>query len=165
MTVGRFQVMAILQAARAKELGFSETRAKSWGLNRAIFYAAAKRGFKHAAQRPTGKPFEGRITAKRSEAFLGNEMGYTTRKGNRIYFEIGGKPQTEVDFKRQIESRFGKAFSRAWKESLTIVRIYPQEVLSSQNRFFDEVYRPRRDELASKWTEMSEPEETGARKR
>ncbi len=87
---------------------------------------------------------------------MGNEMGYTTRKGNRVYFEIGGKPQTEVDFKRQIESRFGKAFSRAWKESLTIVRQYPNEVLSSQSQFFGEVYRPRRDELASKWTEMSE---------
>ena len=84
-------------------------------------------------------------------------MGYTVRKGNRTYFVIGGKPQTEADFKRQIESRFGNAFSRAWKESLTIVRKYPKNVLSSQNRFFSEVYRPRRDELASKWTEMSEP--------
>ena len=37
MTVGRFQVMAILQAARARELGLPESRAKSWGLNRAIF--------------------------------------------------------------------------------------------------------------------------------
>jgi len=157
--------MALLQAARARELGFSETRAKSWGLNRAIFYAAAKRGFKHTAQRPAGKPFRGKTTARRSEAFLGSEMGYTTRKGNRIYFEIGGKPQTEADFKRQIESRFGKAFSRAWKESRTIVRQYPKEVLSSQNRFFNEVYRPRRDELASKWTEMSEPEDTSATKR
>jgi hypothetical protein len=46
MKVGRFQVMATLQAARAKELGLSVTAAKSWGLNRAIYYAAAKRGFK-----------------------------------------------------------------------------------------------------------------------
>src|SRR5208283_2837215 len=156
MTVGRFQVMAFLQAARARELGFSETRAKSWGLNRAIFYAAAKRGFKHERQRPGEKQL-GRTPAKMGEAFLGNEMGYTVRKGNRTYFVIGGKPQTEADFKRQIESRFGNAFSRAWKESLTIVRQYPKDVLSSQNRFFIEVYRPRRDELASKWTKVSEP--------
>ena len=38
--------MATLQAARAKELGLPIMAAKSWGLNRAIFYAAAKRGFK-----------------------------------------------------------------------------------------------------------------------
>jgi zinc transporter ZupT len=30
------------------------------------------------------------------------------------------------------------------------------EVLLSQNRFFSEVYRPRRGNLASKWTKMSE---------
>jgi len=156
MNVGRFQVMAVLQAARARELGFSETRAKSWGLNRAIFYAAAKRGFKHANRRPGRERFGKKTGAKMGEAFLGNEMGYTARKGNRTYFVIGGELQTEADFKRQIEGRFGNAFSRAWKESLAIVHQYPKDVLSSQNRFFSEVYRPRRDELASKWTEMSE---------
>lgn len=165
MKVGRFQVMAVLQAARARELGFSETRAKSWGLNRAIFYAAAKRGFKHARQRSGGKQLGTKTHAKMGEALLGNEMGYTARKGNRTYFVFGGALQTEADFKRQIESRFGNAFSRAWKESVTIVRQYPKDVLSSQNRFFSEVYRPRRDELASKWTEMSEPRNAGVRKR
>jgi hypothetical protein len=44
--VGRFQVMALLQAARAKALGYTLDEAESFGLNRAIFYAAAKRGFK-----------------------------------------------------------------------------------------------------------------------
>jgi hypothetical protein len=156
MKVGRFQVMAVLQAARARELGFSETRAKSWGLNRAIFYAAAKRGFKHATRRPGRERFGKKPDAKMREAFLGNEIGYTARKGNRTYFIIGGELQTEANFQHQIESRFGNAFSRAWKESLTIVHQYPKDVLSSQNRFFTEVYRPRRDELASKWTEMSE---------
>ena len=45
--VGRFQVMATLQAARARTLGLDLDEAKSWGLNRAVFYAAAKRGFRH----------------------------------------------------------------------------------------------------------------------
>jgi hypothetical protein len=40
--VGRFQVMALLQAARAKALGYPLDEAESFGLNRAIFYAAAK---------------------------------------------------------------------------------------------------------------------------
>src|SRR3989442_12894480 len=42
--VGRFQVMAPLQAARAKTLGLPTASAKSWGLKRAIYYAAANRG-------------------------------------------------------------------------------------------------------------------------
>ena len=159
MKVGRFQVMAILQAARAKELGLPERRAKSWGLNRAIFYAAAKRGFKHLAP-----PSAGRVTVGKKGPgkegktyFLGNEMAYLTKKGNRLYFTIGGKPQTEADFKRQIETRFGGRFKEAWKESLAIIHIYPKEVLLSRNRFFSEVYRPRRDELASRWTAMKVP--------
>jgi hypothetical protein len=157
MKVGRFQVMAILQAARAKELGLSESRAKSWGLNRAIFYAAAKRGFKHGPK-PTGPQGHGkRPTAGLGNAyFLGNEMAYAAKKGNRIYFSIGGQLQTEADFERQIGARFGKHFTTAWNESLAIVRQFPKDVLLSQNRFFSEVYRPRRDELASKWTEQSE---------
>ena len=44
--VGRFQVMAPLQAARAQALGKPREDAESFGLNRAIFYAAAKRGFR-----------------------------------------------------------------------------------------------------------------------
>jgi hypothetical protein len=42
-TVGRFQVMATLQAARAYLLGKSLCTAKSFGLNRALFYAATKK--------------------------------------------------------------------------------------------------------------------------
>ena len=158
MKVGRFQVMAILQAARAKELGLPERKAKSWGLNRAIFYAAAKRGFKHQAQpSPPGRGHAGKRAEKREKTyFLGNEMAYLTKKSNRLYFTIGGKPQTEADFERQVEERFGKHFAEAWKESLAIIQLYPKEILESQNRFFSEVYRPRRDELASKWTTLSE---------
>jgi hypothetical protein len=86
MKVGRFQVMATLQAARARELGLSETRAKSWGLNRAIFYAAAKRGFKHPARAPGKIGAEQRPVAKAGKVYyLGNEMAYTARKGNRNY--------------------------------------------------------------------------------
>ena len=150
--------MAVLQAARARELGLTEREAKSWGLNRAIFYAAAKRGFKHAAQRFARQaPGRGKHVSKDSKSYsLGNEMAYTTKRNSRRYFTIGGHPQTEQDFDRQIGARFGPHFAEAWQESRSIIRLYPKEILSSQNRFFAEVYRPRRDELASKWTALSE---------
>jgi len=86
-------------------------------------------------------------------------MAYATKKGKRTYFMIGGKLQTESDFERQIVRRFGTVFNDAWEESLKIIQGYPKEVLLSQNRFFQEVYRPRRDELASKWSEMNELEQ------
>jgi hypothetical protein len=92
----------------------------------------------------------------RDAYFLGDEMAYVSKKGRRSYFTIGGELQTENDFKRQIESRFGNIFPQAWKESVEIVQQYSKEVLLSQSRFFEEVYRPRRDELASKWAKISE---------
>lgn len=46
MAVGRFQVMATLQAARGYVLGKDISTAKSFGLNRAIFYLAAKKVLK-----------------------------------------------------------------------------------------------------------------------
>ena len=158
MKVGRFQVMATLQAARAKELGLSVTAAKSWGLNRAIYYAAAKRGFKEkrASRRSLNEVEKRPLHKTRDAYFLGDEIAYTSKKGRRSYFTIGGKLQTGSDFKRQIEKRFGETFPKAWKESLQIVRQYPKETLLSQSGFFDEVYRSRRDELASKWTETTE---------
>jgi hypothetical protein len=150
--------MAILQAARAKTLGFSVIEAKSWGLNRAIFYAAAKRGFKKAAmpERAPEQIEKKPVLKSRGTYFLGSEMAYVSREGNRSYFTIGGKLQKDTDFKRQIEARSGTAYSKAWKESLEIVRQYPKDVLLSQSRFFQDVYKPRRDELASKWTKMSD---------
>lgn len=149
--------MAILQAARAKELGLSLFQAKSWGLNRAIFYAAAKRGFKERKipsrrrEEIERKPIE----RTRDAYYLGNEMAYVSKKGERLYFTIDGELQTERDFKRQIENRFERIFREAWKESLEIVRQYQKETLLSQNAFFSEVYKPRRDDLAAEWTEIA----------
>ena len=102
--------MAILQAARASELGLSIVQAKSWGLNRAIFYAAAKKGFKKIPPRSREEISSKPVEKKKDRYFLGNEMAYAAKKGNRTYFMIGGKLQTESDFEKQIVRRFGTIF-------------------------------------------------------
>ena len=130
--------------------------ASGWGLNRAIFYAAAKRGFKGRGvkvAKHVGKEIEKRTVKKIGRTyFLGDEMAYASKKQGQIYFTIGGELQTESDFERQIENRFGANFSNAWKEAQKIVQEYPKETLLSQHRFFEDVYKPRRDDLASKWS-------------
>jgi len=151
--------MAVLQAARAYVLGMPLYLAKSWGLNRAIFYAAAKRGFKKVRyprreiREPSelvGKP----ILRQKNVQFLGDEAAFVMEVGGKIYFTIGGKPQTERDFEKQIESRFGKLFPKIWEEAVNIVKEFEPEILLSQRGFFNEVYKPLRDELAEKWSEM-----------
>lgn len=157
MTVGRFQVMAVLQAARAVTLGLPLDSALSWGLNRAIFYAAAKRGFKGTAKVATGV-HGAKVAPKVStqEYHLGDELAYKEETGGKLYFVIGGKPQTRTDFDKQIESRFGGKFDRAWEEALDYVKHFDDATLRSGEGFFASVYRPKRDELAAKWTAMIE---------
>lgn len=158
LAVGRFQVMATLQAARALALGLSEPEAKSWGLNRAIFYAAAKRGFREKAlprRREWSEILQKPVHETREAYFLGDEMAYKAKREGKTYFTIGGEIQTESEFQRQIESRFGKAFAKAWKEALALIKQFPREVLLSQSAFYEEVYKPRRDDLAAKWTEVA----------
>lgn len=156
--VGRFQVMAVLQAVRAEVLGLSEDKAKSWGLNRAIFYAAAKRG----AFRAVGRPPTGRVKAKAEQKerpertfHLGNEKAYQGKRGRYLWFAIGNEVQTPEDYDRQITRRFGEAYPEAWREALGIVRDYDEETLRSQRGFYEEVYKPRRDDLAQQWSDLA----------
>jgi len=155
LAVGRFQIMALLQAARAYVLGLPLESAYSWGLNRAIFIAAAKRGFKGGSR--TGERGRAGKTSKAAAIYhLGDDMAFKERKGGVLRFTIGGKVQTREDFERQVKSRFGTAFKEAWKEALSYVRSFDKDILLSADSFFTEVYRPRRDELAEKWTEAGE---------
>jgi len=162
LSIGRFQVMAVLQAARAYVLGLPLTLAKSWGLNRAIFYAAAKKGYfrgrkavTRISRRRVSREELKKEPIKKEENmfFLGDEGAYVTEIGGKTYFIIGNKPQTEEDFRRQIESRFSPIFDEIWKEAVEYVSQFSKEVLLSQRQFYEKVYKPVRDLLARKWSE------------
>lgn len=156
--VTRFVVMAMLQAARAQALGLELESAYSWGLNRAIFYAAAKRGFRGTPSKPVGEakgegaPLPAEPT--REPYHLGDEEAYRDPKAATLLFTIGDKDQTGADFQKQIAARFGtkQNFRSAWDEAVRIVDGFDRETLESRRRFFDEVYRPRRDELSEAWS-------------
>jgi hypothetical protein len=150
--------MATLQAARAHELGLPMDSALSWGLNRAIFYAAAKRGFKGhggGTGAPAGAAGHHEPSAAPNEYHLGDDLAYTEPGSKKLYFTIGGKTQTEKDFERQIEARFGGNFGTAWEEAVDYVRHFDRDTLLSGEGFFASVYRPKRDEFAAKWTELA----------
>jgi hypothetical protein len=165
MAIGRFQVMAILQAARAYVLGMPIETAKSFGLNRAIFYAAAKKGFKikkgvqpprevYIAKRPIEKTYLQQIQESFKIDHIGDEYAYAVELKGVKYYMIGNEVQTPEDFEKQIESRFGEKFEEAWKEAVEICKAYDKGVLLSQRYFFETIYKPRRDELAKKWSEI-----------
>jgi len=164
MSVGRFQVMATLQAARAYVLGEPIESAKSWGLNRAIFYAAAKRGFKPKPGPLKPPKFKLELDEKKIAKiqktfgiyYLGDEMGYSVELDGKRLFTIGEEVQMPEKFEKQIALRFGKAYKKAWNEAIKICKEYDPSVLKSMRYFYETVYKPRRDILAEQWTEYSE---------
>lgn len=156
LAVGRFQVMALLQAARAHVLGLPLESSYSWGLNRAIFIAAAKRGFKGKPSGGESKSSKASKTSQQANVYyLGDDMAYKDEKGGVLRFTFGGEVQTREAFDKQVKSRFGSAFPAAWKEAVEYVKAFDRETLLSADAFFSDIYRPKRDELAEKWTEAS----------
>jgi len=156
--VTRFVVMAVLQAVRAQTLGLAHDSALSWGLNRAIFYAAAKRGFGQGSPK-TGEA-GGPAQAPSAERFrLGSDEAFRDPGAKELTFTIGGQVQTAEKFDQQVASGFGtkENFRAAWEEATRIVGDFDRGTLESPQRFYTEVYKPRRDELSDSWTAKYSP--------
>jgi hypothetical protein len=153
--ITRFTVMATLQAARVRRLGLPEGSALSWGLNRAIFYAAAKRGFGGTSGAPAA-PQAGKGEGRERNLYsLGNDEAYTDPSAPELRFTIGGETQTPEAFQRQVAARFGEPrnFEKAWAEAMEIVSGFDEATLRSGRGFYSDVYKPRRDALVSQWSE------------
>ena len=82
-------------------------------------------------------------------------MAFKTERGGKLLFTIGGKVQTKEEYDKRVKERFGGAYQAAWKEALSYVESFDRNVLLSTSDFFNIVYRPVRDSLADKWTELA----------
>ena len=165
--VTRFVVMAVLQAARARALGLPVEAAYSWGLNRAIFYAAAKRGF-GGTSGGTGDGKGGASGRPDRELYrLGEDEAYRDPRAPGLVFTIGDQSQTTDDFQKGVVARFGNAenFRAAWGEAQSVVAKFDRPTLESPQRFYSEVYRPRRDDLSDEWTRKYSPPRKSSKKR
>ncbi|MEN3046954.1 MAG: hypothetical protein ABDH49_08290 [Candidatus Hydrothermales bacterium] len=156
MGIGRFEVMATLQAARAYFLGKSLVEAKSFGLNRAIFYAAAKRGFKVKLKNGEFKEKGGKKVKRENITVdrIGDEEAFCVEVEGKRYYVIGGEIITEKTFEKQVERKFKGKWDIFFEEALNIIKSFDREVLLSQRKFYEIVYKPLRDRLAFKWSEM-----------
>ncbi|MCD6341648.1 MAG: hypothetical protein J7L83_02190, partial [Thaumarchaeota archaeon] len=141
-SVGRFQVMGLLQAARYYVLKGDLDLAKSFGLNRAVFYAwAKKRGV--SVRRPARRGAGRVVEREEVEEKIGDEVAFRSPRG---WFIIGGQMQRPTDFDRQIAARFGDQFKRYWDSALEYLKSFPREVLERQREFYENVYLPVRDD-------------------
>lgn len=152
--LGRFQVMALLQAARYYALTGDLEKAESFGLNRAIFYAWAKHYGPSARSRakvsatgPRRPPNIEREDIRMVEA-LGEEV-YVTRDG---WFAMGGIPQRPDDYDRQVARVIESVISyeEAWRRALEYVKSFPRSALEDPQQFYSRIYEPVRDEFIEK---------------
>jgi hypothetical protein len=152
---GRFPVMALLQAARYYLLRGDLERAKSWGLNRAIFYAWAK--YYGPARRPRLASEARRYSSGArvpDEELRWDELGgEKAQVSPRGWYVIGGVEQKPEDFDRHVARKFEEAgipFEEAWKAALEYLKKFPRNVLRDPQRFYKEVYEPVRDSFVEK---------------
>lgn len=144
--LGRFQVMALLQAARYFVLTGDREKAFSFGLNRAIFYAWAKRrGVPVAASRERiSRGVEVAREGGRIVAYVGDEQAYVSSNG---WFTMGGEEQRPEDFEREVVRKIEAVmpFEEAWRLAVEYVSSFDRRVLLSQKDFYEKVYLPVRD--------------------
>ena len=67
---------------------------------------------------------------------------------------MGDEVLEPEDFQRQVAQRFGQAYAKAWEQALQIVGQAERATLESQRKFYEDVYKPRRDELAKAWSAL-----------
>ncbi len=144
--IGRFQVMALLQAARYYLLKGNLEKAKSFGLNRAIFYAWAKY-YKPKYGMSKRRFLMEKLGMKEEDLpkeNVGDEVAFLSKRG---WFMIGDKEQLPEDFDRQVKEKIEKVipFEEAWKAALEYLKKFPKEILLDQQEFFERVYKPVRD--------------------
>ena len=154
--IGRFQVMALLQAARYYLLAGGLEKAKSWGLNRAIFYAWAKyygpsqQPWRYKLDQLLRRPqlAKSRAGRKCPEGFE-EVLGECVQVSPRGWFMIGGQEQTPLDFERQVKMKVQKVlpWDLVWKAVLDYVSKFPEWVLKNPQKFYKFVYEPVRDTL------------------
>ncbi len=159
--IGRFPVMALLQAARYYVLNGDIEKAKSFGLNRAIFYAwakyygPAKSAYKRMMNQSAAKyssRYGGRRTS-RAELKPVPGMEEEAPMSSEGWFVMGGIEQRPEDFDRNVARRFEEAgipFEEAWRAAVEYVSRFPPRVLRDPRLFYEKVYLPVRDSFVEK---------------
>ena len=158
--IGRFEVMALLQAVRYYILTGDLSKAMSFGLNRAIFYAWAKHyGRAYSARRLVGVEPGSGIGLGRWK--LVRVAGEEVPQSINGWFIMGGKEQLPEDYLRNVVRKIEPVipYDLVWESALKYVSMFPKEVIADQRMFFKEVYKPVRDAFIQKVVEGSFREE------
>ncbi|GAB6073546.1 hypothetical protein [Nautilia lithotrophica] len=146
MKINRFPKMAALQKFRALKLGFDNLTAEAIGIAEATKYAI----FKNLSHK--------KRIAQEKEEIKKQYMGKKTLDEETFaVFKlqaldglpyVGGKIYTTEDYKKALFLRFGEKIGSQIEEwAKNIIHNCDEKTLKSENRFFNECWKPHRDEL------------------
>ncbi len=160
--LGRFQVMALLQAARYYLLTSDLEKAKSFGLNRAIFYAWAKHYGRQYIRRMPYRYISTGQRVSESEKKLAKVAGEEAFVSPRGWFVMGDQEQLPEDYDKNVVKKIEEVipYEVAWEAALKYLGKFPRQALLDPRRFYEEVYEPVRDYFIEKVVKKyEEPEE------
>jgi len=145
MRINRFPKMAALQKERAIALGFDEDIAKAIGIAEATKYAI----FKNLSYK--------RRAVKEKETVQKEYKGKTLDEETFRIFKlqavdgwpiVGDKVYTNEDYDRYF-LRFPEEIKQKIEEwARNIIKTCDKEILEKENKFFNECWKPHRDELS-----------------
>lgn len=151
----RFQTMAILQYARFKKLGYSTNEAMSLGYTFALFYAIMKNrrwycGKKKESNKnhPITKSEVQSQEEKKTINIFGLNLEYVEVNGER-FFKMAGKICDLNQWKNGVVLKINDVdlYNKALDKAMEIVNSTDEVILKSNNKFFNKVYKPIRDEF------------------
>ncbi|NPA50443.1 MAG: hypothetical protein GXO02_02315 [Epsilonproteobacteria bacterium] len=147
MKINRFPKMAALQKFRALKLGFSKDIAEALGIAEAVKYAIFKNiSYKKEIEKEKEKiKKEDKIPSKKfdEEKFAIFKLAAI----NNLPY-VGGKIYTNKEYKEAIFGKFGKNIGKIiekWAED--IIKECDISILKSENKFFNQCWKPNRDQL------------------
>jgi len=146
--VNRFPKMAALQKFRALKLGYPTELAEAIGIAEATKYAIFKnlhlyrrQGREEEAERlaPEYGSEKEKLDWKTFEVFK------LAAKDGKPY--VGGKVFTAKDYKRKVLERWGEEVGRRIEEwAKAVIENTPEELLKNEQKFFNKVWKPHRDD-------------------
>lgn len=147
MKINRFPKMAALQKFRALKLGYEEPLAEAIGIAEATKYAI----FKNISHKK-------RVLQEKEEVFKRYEGKKELDEKTFEIFKlqaleglpyVGGKVYTSDDYKKAVFLRFGEEIGKKIEKwAKNIIKNCDERVLKSENKFFNECWKPHRDELS-----------------
>jgi len=148
MRINRFPKMAALQYKRALRLGFDEPHAKAIGIAEATKYAI----FKNLSyKRRVATEKEAVVKKYKKPETLLDTTTYEIFKLQALdgWPFVGDKIYTDEDYDKYFMKWGDEVKSKIEEWAEEIIKKCDEKVLKSENKFFNECWKPHRDELNS----------------